>query len=184
MFVLDFQYPVVFSFRDWLFPHDKIPDSWPRLYEVSCTNRCTASNYTRHLTPTRIVPKEERDWFMRNDTTKYSSEPLLRLKTPNNLVPMKADVHNLFDAAGFVIVPKKFQTDGVSEHKYVTHIITRAEREFWPTYHNVLAQYLHIGRKTAAIRCRRKERLLMSLWNPRAIRMTTMMMILRVQRRG
>lgn len=134
-------YPVVPSFRDWEFPHDKLPDSWPVVRQPLFNGyRCSVSNFTQLLESAHLIPGEEADWFIKNDMEKYCSEFLLKVDTPNNLIQMKVDIHRLFDARGLVIVPKKITADGVPQ--YVTHMINNRDAEFWPTYHNVALQYL------------------------------------------
>lgn len=134
------------SFRDWEFPHDCIPDSWPQSTSVSTSDhpRCGISNFSYSLEEAHLVPKEEVDWYNRNDMGRYGIG-IGDIHNPANLLLLKSDIHKCFDNRCVVIAPKVLRA--VSEAgspRYMTHILLDDAAELWPTYHNTLVQYLHI----------------------------------------
>jgi hypothetical protein len=52
---------------------------------------------------------------------------------------LKVDVHKIFDARGFAIVPKIAEAE---TFQYATHILSSRHAEFWPTHHDILVQNL------------------------------------------
>lgn len=139
------------SFRDWEFPHGNVPTLWPEVQSDPGVGLCSVSSYTRLLESAYLVPKEEADWFARNDMKRYSSDFGLGVNSSNNLVQMKVDIHRLFDARGFVIAPKSVQIGGIPQ--YATHIINYREHEFFPTYHNVLVRHLPLDSQPYLFAC-------------------------------
>ena len=135
-FLLD-RYAVVPSFRDWKFPHGHIPDSWPQAISTYGEHRCGVTRFSRPLEMAHLVPKEEVDWYVRNEMEIGLGDIN---NNPANLLPLKVDVHKIFDARGFAIVPKIAEAE---TFQYVTHILSDREAEFWPTHHDILVQNLH-----------------------------------------
>ncbi|KAL2144174.1 hypothetical protein VTI28DRAFT_9465 [Corynascus sepedonium] len=62
-----------------------------------------------------------------------------------NILPLRKDIHYLFDARWFVIIPRIGTTDSSLQPspQYVTHIISQNAAELWPTYHTTLVGSLH-----------------------------------------
>jgi hypothetical protein len=64
-----------------------------------------------------------------------------------NLLPLRPDIHKCFNNRWLAIVPKVARTEvsaptTSSSPQYVTHILSTGAAEYWPTYHNILVQYL------------------------------------------
>jgi len=136
-------YPIVPSFQDWQFPHDRIPDFWPRAATAStATCSITDSNYA--IDGAHIVPQKERAWYKDNNMKIYGAG-LRDIDNQANILPLRKDIYHCFDNRWFVIVPKiaKVETGSATPSiRYVTHIISRDAAELWPTYHNTLVESL------------------------------------------
>jgi hypothetical protein len=57
-------------------------------------------------------------------------------KPAANLLPIKVDVHKIFDAWGFAIVPK------IAKAETFHYILSSHHAEFWPTHHDILVHNL------------------------------------------
>ena len=146
-------YPIVPSFHDWEFPHDRIPDFWPPVV-ASPTTTCGITNTNFAIDGAHLVPQEERAWYENNQMQRYGSG-LLDIDNLANILPLKKDMHHCFDNRWFVIVPNIVEVEGISATtspqplpQYVTHIISSDANELWPTCHNILVQSLN-GRSRA-----------------------------------
>lgn len=135
------RYPIVPSFQDWEFPHDRIPDSWPQV-SPSYGTRCAISKFSFAIDAAHLVPQEEALWYERNDMRRYGDAVLCGIDNPTNIMPLKTDLHRCFDNRWFAIVPKVMQTTNPHSPQYVTHILRTQAAELWPTYQNVIVQYL------------------------------------------
>ncbi|EEQ84126.1 hypothetical protein, variant [Blastomyces dermatitidis ER-3] len=144
------KYPIVPSFQDWEFPHDCIPDAWgpPSVFPEPRISRCGITNFSTCTEEAHLVPKEELLWYYRNGMSQYCTN-LGDIDDSANLVSLRPDIHKCFDNRWFVIVPKvaggrdapEVVTGTRSAH-YVSHILSTAAAEYWPTYHNTIVQYL------------------------------------------
>ncbi|KAK0709811.1 hypothetical protein B0T26DRAFT_743157 [Lasiosphaeria miniovina] len=125
-------YPIVPSFQDWEFPHDRIPD-----YLVC---GITIAGYA--VEEAHLVPKEEKRWYQENEMRTYTMGDI---NNQGNLLPMRKDIHYWFNTRWFIIVPKIVTIDSSLQLslQYVTHIISGPAAELWPTYHNTLVESLH-----------------------------------------
>ena len=137
------QYPVVPSFRDWEFPHGRIPDSWPQVPTSSLTRRCGISNFSYAVQGAHLVPQEEALWYQRNNMERYGDAIIRDIDNPANIVMLKADFHICFDNRWFAITPKTMETTTPHSPQYVTHILRANAAELWPTYHNTIVQSLN-----------------------------------------
>lgn len=141
------QYPVVPSFRDWEFPHARIPHPWSQvpIEFPPAMGRCAVTNFSICLEEAHLIPKEEATWYTRNGMNLYG-EDLGDIDGPFNLVPLRSDIHKCFDNRWFAIVPKvtgtEVATTTTSSPQYVTHIFSSRASEYWPTYHNTRVQCL------------------------------------------
>lgn len=150
------RYPIVPSFRDWTFPHDRIPDSWPSLAATSPQdylgygNRCALTNYASGLETAHIVPEEELEWFQREAMGRYSPYPT-GFPDSENRMKLRADIHRLYEESEFVIVPKQEIHDtGKEDPKrpcYVAHCLGPGNEEFWGLHHNIPLQYIEHTRR-------------------------------------
>jgi HNH endonuclease len=86
------------SFRDWEFPHGRIPDYWPRISSISSGRggRCSITNFSFALEEAHLVPREEVLWYHRNNIERYGRE-LGSIDNVANLLPLKSDMHKCFD---------------------------------------------------------------------------------------
>ncbi|SPO07578.1 uncharacterized protein DNG_10273 [Cephalotrichum gorgonifer] len=147
------QYPVVPSFRDWTFPHGQVPDSWPTIYPedyAAITRRCFLTNHANGLEEAHVVPREEADWFWREQMGQYVG--MGGIDSGMNLIWLRADIHRVYDSHAFIIVPKKEilgPTDQQSPRSnYVVHCLSRYAGEFWNLYNNVPVQQIaHTSRE-------------------------------------
>jgi len=136
------QYPIVPSFRDWEFPHDRIPDSWPQVSTTTFLGRCAISNFSFAVEGAHLVPKNEVLWYQKNDMGRYGDAILNDINNLINIAPLKADLHKCFDDRWFAIVPKVIETTTSHSPQYVTHILRMQAAELWPAYHNITIQHL------------------------------------------
>jgi len=74
-----------------------------------------------------------------NGMRNYGSGDLRDINNETNILPLKSDIHGIFDDRCFAIVPKKAE-DGTL--RYVSHILSKRAEEFWPSHHNILVQSL------------------------------------------
>jgi hypothetical protein len=157
-------YPVVGRFLDWRFPNGELPDAWEAMrstehfspptaasFPVDRT-ACVLSQYGDSLQAAHLVPSAETDWFFANGmqqfsdmTTTYSVSPINSLA---NVVPMRADLHGVFDERHFCFVPKLVN---VNEAKLVTHVFNSTPSGQLPAlWHN---RCLHTLPSGVALEC-------------------------------
>ncbi|KAK0658086.1 hypothetical protein B0T16DRAFT_426038 [Cercophora newfieldiana] len=151
-FVLDDDdhYPVVPSFQDWEFPHDKFPAAWwpapsatqhegthtPSSPPVT-TRHCVVTNSGLASTLAHLVPKEHEPWFALNAMSRYGTG-VRGIDDDSNSVPMRADIHKCFDDRMFAIVPKP---DGDNNGlRYAVHTVDEGGTEFRDLHHNTAIQ--------------------------------------------
>jgi hypothetical protein len=120
-------YPICPSFEYWRFPHDNIPASWysgvqlaPQPNNIPAANlspaiinrdkSCKLTDYHDGLEGAHLCPRNEYPWFRRNGMAKYNLNRQLTMKDftndTSNVIALRADVHRVFDAYGFVLVRK------------------------------------------------------------------------------
>lgn len=137
------QYPVVPSFQDWEFPHNRIPEFWPEApHSFPPTSRCAITNVSFAIKGAHLVPREEGLWYNRNGMTKYGSG-LGDIDNAANILPLRRDLHRCFDDRWFAVVPKTPEVGSTAAAQYVTHILSRDAAELWPEYHHIIIQSLH-----------------------------------------
>ncbi|EGU72659.1 hypothetical protein FOXB_16832 [Fusarium oxysporum f. sp. conglutinans Fo5176] len=119
------KYPIVPRFKDWRFPHDDLPPAWKRLGEEQDTaqgqglrtgnNRCSLTNCGDVVEQAHLVPSQQRDWFNGNRMhIAHASDSYVRtsyfstnhIDAPTNLLPLRCDIHKIFDERHFTFVPK------------------------------------------------------------------------------
>ncbi|KAL7925795.1 hypothetical protein ACQKWADRAFT_283006 [Trichoderma austrokoningii] len=104
-------YPLVATFRDWIFPHDELERLWPenihpeRAVNASCSITKGRSDTSLH---TYIIPLEEKPWFITNE---MDPPPMIGFRDPTtakiNHMFLRPDLHAAFQLGSFAIVPKK-----------------------------------------------------------------------------
>lgn len=147
-------YPIVPSFREWVFPHNNLPFSWTTLDTLSTPSRilaasslttaltlrdvsCRISGCTEGTQVAHICPRQEADWYQRNQMSRYHNSHLTsRLEDDTaNAILLRADLHIDFDKPKFVLLPKSNPSSADSSTKFVTHLLVESnEHEF--LYHN------------------------------------------------
>ncbi|KAI1779629.1 hypothetical protein F4818DRAFT_400007 [Hypoxylon cercidicola] len=132
-------YPVVPSFDYWVFP-DEMPKPWRSLKTSSDDDDETLnpSDLQIHIPGDpahtsscaiyyyRIIPLSAQMWFDANHMRKYA--PCLSHGEPQsstcNIVPLRADIHHLFDYSQIALVPKPDpHTPGA--YRMVIHVLQR-----------------------------------------------------------
>ncbi|KAK0703759.1 hypothetical protein B0T26DRAFT_744454 [Lasiosphaeria miniovina] len=119
-------YPIVPSFQDWEFPHNRIPDWWPSINASSVTTtNCGITNAKEHC------------WYQDNQMHMFGGGDI---NNQGNLLPLRKDIHHSFNARWFVIVPRIVTIDSSLQPslQYVTHIISDFAAELWASSHITL----------------------------------------------
>ncbi|KAH8679114.1 hypothetical protein BGZ60DRAFT_482824 [Tricladium varicosporioides] len=137
------QYPVVASFQDWEFPHNRIPDSWPTPLPSEPKRRCGITNFSGPPEKAHLVPREEEAWFLRNDMGRYGPTMEGTIHNSVNILPLRGDIYACFDSRLLTILPKAFAPTPGSP-QYIVHFCSNNDvaANYWPTYHHCLVQYL------------------------------------------
>lgn len=147
-------YPIVPNFREWRFPHDRLPGLWTRTASAVCDSVApeqsfTTSNLTLALQArdvscrmtgcregaqvAHICPWEEAAWWYENGMARYNTGSAATLDDASNALLLRADLHIAFDKPKFVFVPKP--SSDPEKPRLVTHLVeASAELEHW--YHN------------------------------------------------
>ncbi|KAI0436064.1 hypothetical protein F4803DRAFT_543466 [Xylaria telfairii] len=143
-------YPVVPSFQDWAFPHQRYEQdieyqhdqgnagefptsSWrSRWHQPTGTapSRCVVTQVSSLIHGAHLIPSAERDWFERNAMARYGTHH--DIDQSANKINLRNDVHAAFDDYWFAIVPKV--------DSYAVHILSAtkmSKREFSEQFHNV-----------------------------------------------
>lgn len=147
---VDEPYKIVPSFREWEFPHYKMPPHWQamaadRTAPSSGRSRsnlsdalktqdrsCRMSRRKENLQIAHIIPGAEWEWFERNNMSVYNSNQfIVGMDDIANATLLRADLHLAFDEPKFTFVPKG---DG-NNVQLVTHLIDTSE-ELVDLYHN------------------------------------------------
>jgi hypothetical protein len=153
-------YPVVPTFSDWEFPHDKLPKYWQRCvipkvpdHEIArpgagaLLSRDISCRITAHREGTEnahLVPGSECSWFNQNQMASYTStlfepEPI---NNHRNAILLRSDIHTLFDSKRCTIIPKGPSPDGERPLFVVHTFVNEAPSEVVQLYHNVAVQPL------------------------------------------
>ncbi|KAI1427090.1 hypothetical protein F5Y12DRAFT_738602 [Xylaria sp. FL1777] len=112
----EYKYPIVPSFRDWQFPHGKLPNEWQQPHnppQPASTNaydaaqRCIVTDLRIGLEHAHIVPSTAQEWFNQNDMGAYCNISTGAAIDDNaNEIWLMAHIHASFNNRLFVIVPK------------------------------------------------------------------------------
>jgi hypothetical protein len=143
-------YPVVPSFREWKFPHSRLPKSWKdcvqttpstRMYSASSLypslldrdGSCRMSAHREGTQAVHLCTRSEEDRFISNEMSIYNLHPLLSglqiTDDVSNALLLHVDLHECFDAQKFVFVPKPTwpvhglsASDTVPQDLFVVHL--------------------------------------------------------------
>lgn len=149
-------YPIVPSFDEWAFPHREIstlgwdaestPTPLPPPSSASSTTfaipalprpqfqRCVLSNSAYSICKAHLVPLAKIKWFRINNMKRYDDDEQQASRFINNarnLLPIRQDLHTMWDPHAFAFVPKHGQ--------FVAHILTAptpGSREFATEWQN------------------------------------------------
>lgn len=140
------RYPIVPSFRDWEFPHDRLPSWWiPTCSQTVPSRRCAITNTIYASTHAQLIPREEHQWFNENGMGLYGGGSRT-LDDQHNFLPLKADLYVCFDQRVFAMVPKPMRgPDGETSNRYVLHVFDGRESEFAALYQNRPVENLSSG---------------------------------------
>lgn len=139
-------YPIVPSFRAWVFPHDDLPSLWQVSAQNAVSIEAPTAIETCRLTRKRlacenahIIPSAEKCWFADNEMDRYGQ---LSGRTgqdvadsPANSIKLRRDVHLLWDSLFFSIVPKEARDDGGEKTTWRAHSMV-SDEELHTDYHN------------------------------------------------
>ncbi|KAH7309075.1 hypothetical protein B0I35DRAFT_360195 [Stachybotrys elegans] len=112
------RYPVIPRFRDWRFPHGNLPPIWKKLKDQlraegrgdkSRSGNCLLSNCGDAVESAHLVPSTQSYWWTINLMKRYAKAPLFStndMDVPANGLPLRCDIHRMFDERHFTFVPK------------------------------------------------------------------------------
>ncbi|KAK0861867.1 hypothetical protein LTR87_016806, partial [Friedmanniomyces endolithicus] len=143
--VPNLEYPVVPNFRSWRFPHRSLPRCWQDTAEGADTDegslqtcRITLTSHPRAIQNSHIIPASEKRWLAENDMHIYGNlsgrggQDVADMS--DNIVKLRTDLHQLWDALEFSIVPKRNTAD--DRALWTVHSMSE-DRELLELYHNV-----------------------------------------------
>ncbi|KAF4980499.1 hypothetical protein FZEAL_3503 [Fusarium zealandicum] len=127
----DQPYPILPRFSDWLFPHQALPPAWnilqhQMLLEVEeqgdrlDKGHCCLSNYADVVESAHLVPAAQAEWWSKNHISSYGTTNLFSTDPINflaNYIPLRSDVHKLFDERHFCFLPKKPRSTDADQGK-------------------------------------------------------------------
>lgn len=143
------------DFASFRFPHDNLPPSWlhPSLIIPKATAHqareagfanivlardisCRLTNHSLVTESAHLIPRTEFSWFADNAMFRYALwSDCVTTDDPLDVVLLRSDIHALFDARRFFLVPKK--------GAWVSHVSSGSPSDELPTlYLNVELQPL------------------------------------------
>ncbi|KAF2820871.1 hypothetical protein CC86DRAFT_374153 [Ophiobolus disseminans] len=148
----DDPYPIVPNFRQWKYPHDRLPPHWQQLspdtnptsssVTLAPSNLTTAlllrdgscrlSGCREQLQVAHVVPQSELDWWKENDMSRYNTGSTATLDDTANALLLRADLHIAFDKPRVALVPKPAADDSM---RLVAHLLEYSP-EIGHLYHN------------------------------------------------
>ncbi|KAK3349540.1 hypothetical protein B0T25DRAFT_504734 [Lasiosphaeria hispida] len=137
-------YPVVPRFEDWTFPHDAMPLPWRELdRQIQEGLSCRITDCIWGIERAHIVPLGVRDWWDREELDQYIMTDRFSqnaIDASGNVIPLRSDIHTVFDDKVFAIVPKRDQTPGHEAQgglSLVLHVVNPiTDSYFHQHYHN------------------------------------------------
>ncbi|KNG46892.1 hypothetical protein DDE82_009028 [Stemphylium lycopersici] len=118
----DDPYPIVLNFRQWKYPHERLP-YWQQL----APDRNLASSSVA-----QVVPQWELDWWKANGMSRYNTGSTASLDDMANALLLPTDLQIAFDKPRIALVPKP-ATDG--SMRLVAHLLENSP-ELEHLYHN------------------------------------------------
>ncbi|KAJ8131968.1 hypothetical protein O1611_g1655 [Lasiodiplodia mahajangana] len=120
-----YHYPIVPTFEDWAFPHNRLPAEWQQSQLVMANqteNRCRLSNSRLGLQHCHIVPTASSRWFSMNGMKVYSEQrgdP--RIDDEANRLWLMANLYHVFEQRCFVLVPKPLPNSSSSGAQFAAN---------------------------------------------------------------
>jgi hypothetical protein len=137
------QYPVVPSFRDWAFPHGRVPRAWTWAAAASPKLLRAITKSSIALERAHLVPSEHDEWYSLNEMEQYGGD----IDDPANIIILSPHIHRYFDNRSVVSVPKASRIDDIEirsesrgSSQYVLHLMSDSVRELFPNFQNTLVQ--------------------------------------------
>jgi len=151
-------YEIVPGFRQWVFPHDQLPNHWKRENISNCEQFeypqtpsksqisealdsrepcCRMSGFRNILKTAQFCPESEDDWWDKNIMWNYIEYPHSSLSgttSTSNALRLREDLHTAFDRSLFVFVPKIPSVEP-RNYQLVTHLC-EINPEYQLQYHN------------------------------------------------
>lgn len=86
-----------------------------------------------------------KEWFISNAMGQYASDPARGIADMANIAVMRSDIHSMFDASRFAIVPKpsagsSIPSAGSTSYALAVHVLNEGFDELTSLYHNVAIQ--------------------------------------------
>ncbi|RSL78792.1 hypothetical protein CEP52_017601, partial [Fusarium oligoseptatum] len=139
----DEPYPVLTRFNDWRFPHNALPPLWTRLQRnlssgveperVGINNgHCSLSNYADGVESAHLVPSAQSNWWSRNHMARYGETNLFStdpINAPANYIPLRSDIHKIFDERHFCLVPKEPRSKKFADQGERVVVLGQSEAE-------------------------------------------------------
>ncbi|CAN8105825.1 unnamed protein product [Discula destructiva] len=140
-------YPIVPSFGDWRFPHDRLPPEWQRPHVAPPTaapanstpsRRCWITGYQLGINECHMVPKNQELWWETNRMRRYTNRTAASSRDEANIALLRADIHEVLDSHKLVIIPKPSTSSGAS-FAFAAHVLEtdHEARELYALYHNI-----------------------------------------------
>ncbi|KAL8900518.1 MAG: hypothetical protein Q9207_005654 [Kuettlingeria erythrocarpa] len=150
----DRQYAIYPSFRQWQFPHHRLPPGWhlprptshspaPAPARTNTTTavlardqECLVSRHKDIMERAHLCPQPEIGWFRLNNMSQYNHSDLLsatwQTDDMSNSIALREDIHTAFDRQRmFVVVPK--------QGSWIIHFL-QPSHLLGPLYHNARAR--------------------------------------------
>jgi HNH endonuclease len=106
------EYAVTPTFEHWRFPHDNLPSSWQTIANFNQISRppddtsCRLTQHEDSVESAHLVPASQKEWFDTNIMYDYvPSTATDKMKHASNMICLRSDIHTIFDAKRFAIVP-------------------------------------------------------------------------------
>ncbi|KIW21997.1 uncharacterized protein PV07_12600 [Cladophialophora immunda] len=110
------KYPVLRSFRDFTFTPEVVGEHWrkavpgKRSADGYLPDACCVSGEDVMIEAAHLIPKTEWQFWKENALHRYAMEPVPRTQgretyTRSNTIPLASNLHKMFDAGHFVLIP-------------------------------------------------------------------------------
>ncbi|KAK7398646.1 hypothetical protein QQX98_011976 [Neonectria punicea] len=158
-------YPVIPRFTDWRFPHRNLPPVWRLLQKYlevlragvqpNPSGHCCLSDYADAVEMAHLVPSSLSAWWASNKMASYGRTSLFStdpINIPANFIPLRSDIHRMFDERHFCMVPKMASspTSAPAPH-LVGHVFNSTPSEQLPKlWHN---RELHTLPSVVSVEC-------------------------------